>query len=245
MDHMTVEAARAAINAVLEAGERNPPTSRGQRAQANIRRAAIELLNEKGYRRISINDVARRADMAAGLFYHYYADLRTLCVSLIMEFLDALDATDQVEEGVPRGDWFGRIKAHYRSEVTCYSQSPGLVQCIAVIAEELPELGWLWRESRHLRSAQLVSRIARLFPGSQITQRDSRLLVHMLGSLGVSTLDEYYIQRRSPLLALALSDDAMVEWMAALFYRGLFLQNPPSGQLQHAQVLALINKAGS
>lgn len=240
MNPENLKAARAVIDALLEQGERNPPTARGQRARAKIRVAAIELLNEKGYRRVSINDVARRADMAAGLFYHYYLDLRTLCLSLILEFLDALDNTEVTEAGVPRGDWFGRILAHYQNEVACFSRNPGVVQCISVLAEELPEVGLLWRESRHLRSELLVARIGSLFPAPGISDSHKRMLVHMLGSVGVSTLDEYYLQRSSPLLELGLDDEAMAEWLAALFYRALFLRNPPVEQLRHARVLEQI-----
>ena len=49
---------------------------RGLRSRERLKRAARDVLNERGYRKIRTQDVTERAGVASGLFYHYFRDLR-------------------------------------------------------------------------------------------------------------------------------------------------------------------------
>ena len=60
------------------------------------------------------------------------------------------------------------------------------------------------------------------------------MITIMLAGIGEHLLSEYYIVRTPELTALALGEEEMSEWITVMFYRALFLENPPPERLQYA-----------
>ena len=50
--------------------------------------AGLDLCGEKGYERTSVDEVARRADLAVGGFYQHYRSKRQLLLALMAELLE-------------------------------------------------------------------------------------------------------------------------------------------------------------
>jgi AcrR family transcriptional regulator len=77
----------------LLAGENLPPEPRQKRSiekRARLKDAGLALFGEKGYESTSIDDVARRANLAVGTFYQHYRTKRQLLLALMDELLEKL-----------------------------------------------------------------------------------------------------------------------------------------------------------
>jgi AcrR family transcriptional regulator len=77
----------------LLSGENIPPPPRQKRSlakRARLKDAALALFGEKGYEGASIEEIARRADLAVGGFYQHYQSKRQLLLALMDELLEGL-----------------------------------------------------------------------------------------------------------------------------------------------------------
>jgi AcrR family transcriptional regulator len=208
--------------------------ARGELARTRIKEAAARVLERVGYRQMRVTDVTAEAGVAAGLFYHYFPDLKTLTIEVLRDFMTRFEAIDQIEAGVERGDWFARSLAHNRLVVQSYARSPGIMRCMVQMGDEAPEFAEIWRTSYYRRLELLVRALPRLFPGADFTAAEARLVTTLLAGIGEHLLAEYYIARVPSLRELALDEDQMAEWVTVMFHRALFLENPPAARLRHA-----------
>jgi AcrR family transcriptional regulator len=77
----------------LLTGEDLPPQPRQKRSlekRERLNAAALAVFAEKGFERASIEEIARRADLAVGGFYQHYRSKRQLLLALMDELLDKL-----------------------------------------------------------------------------------------------------------------------------------------------------------
>ena len=94
----------------LLAGEDLPPRPRQKRSLEKLGRlksAGLALFAEKGYEKTSINEIAKRADLAVGGFYLHFRSKRQLLLALMDELLERLsrlnlgmDSTPDVRSGI-------------------------------------------------------------------------------------------------------------------------------------------------
>ena len=81
----------------LLAGEDLPPEPQQKRSlekRVQLKSAALALFGEKGFERTSIEDIARRANLAVGGFYLHYRSKRQLLLALMDDLLNGLSAID-------------------------------------------------------------------------------------------------------------------------------------------------------
>ncbi len=81
----------------LLAGEdlpQKPQQKRSLEKRARIKTAGLALFGEKGYERTSVDDIARRADLAVGGFYQHYRSKRQLLLALMDELLEHINRLD-------------------------------------------------------------------------------------------------------------------------------------------------------
>ncbi|MGO9126791.1 MAG: TetR/AcrR family transcriptional regulator [Terriglobales bacterium] len=79
------------------AGEDIPPAPQQKRSlakRAQLKTAALALFGEKGFERTSIEDIARRANLAVGGFYLHYRSKRQLLLALMDDLLRGLSGID-------------------------------------------------------------------------------------------------------------------------------------------------------
>jgi AcrR family transcriptional regulator len=83
---------------VTTRGDKPPGDRRVRRTQAALTRALIELVGDQELSRITVADVAERADVNRSTFYAHYRDVHELaeaaCTALIDELIDSLSALD-------------------------------------------------------------------------------------------------------------------------------------------------------
>ncbi|MFK8018900.1 MAG: TetR/AcrR family transcriptional regulator [Pseudomonadales bacterium] len=206
---------------------------KGLEARAKLKRAAMTVLEERGYHAMRIADVTGEAGVATGLFYHYFSDLKTLTLEVLSDFVAQSRNLEEIERGLDRTDWFGRMLAHNRLVVNSYAERPGLMRCLLQMADEDPAFSAQLRENFVESLHWLVARMPKLFPQAEFTEHQALLLVYSVAGCGEMLLRDYFINHDAALHSKEVSIDELVELLSVTFYRGLFAQNPPAEKLKY------------
>ena len=212
-------------------------SKRGAEARAKIKRAAACVLEDMGYHKMRIADVTKEAGIAAGLFYHYFPDLKTLTIEVLGDFIAQSQDQSAIEKDVAKGDWFGRMLAYYQVVVEGYARHPGLTRCLLQVADEDKAFAELLRQNWVEQLRWLVKVMPKLFPNAELDDHQSLMLIYALGGNADLILRHYFIDGDTALTAKQLNTEEVAELLAFVFYRGLFLQNPPLEQLNYTRNL--------
>lgn len=218
-------------------------SARGEKARARLMQAAMVVLEQVGYHKMRITDVTGEAGVAAGLFYHYFDDLKSLTVEVLEDFVSRSLQLDDIEKDVPRGDWYSRMYAHNRLVASTYAERPGLTRCLLQLADEDPAFSQLLRQNFIQQLSWLVKQMPKLFPKAELGDHQALMVVYTLAGMGESLLRDYYVNREPALIAQSLEVDDIAELLTVMFYRGLFLENPPAEQLRYTRNLEAMRRA--
>lgn len=229
-----------AVDNPRKAGKASSP--KGERARAGLKSAALLVLEELGYHRMRIVDVTAKAGVASGLFYHYFKDLKSLTLEVLEDFVAHSLRLEEIEKDVPRGDWYGRILAHNRLVVQAYVERPGIMRCLLQLADEDEDFSRLLRQNFIQQLSWLTRQMPRLFPQAALSEHQAMMVVYTLAGTGETVLRDYYVNQEPALVAQELAAEEMAELISVIFYRGLFLENPPSGQLRYTANLQHMRK---
>ena len=83
--------------------------------------AAAALIVEKGLGATSIDDIAARAGVAKGTFYHYFADRGAMLEALRLRYTQRFgDAAVSAIAACPEGDWAARLDAWIAATIRQY-----------------------------------------------------------------------------------------------------------------------------
>ncbi|MEM8593263.1 MAG: TetR/AcrR family transcriptional regulator [Pseudomonadota bacterium] len=221
-------------------------SAKGEKARQKLKHAAFEVLDEMGYHDIRIADVTQRAGVASGLFYHYFPDLLTLTREVLEDFTANAKQTQKIEQGITKGDWYGRIYAYNHLVVSSYSEHPGIMRCLLQLADADKEFSRMLRQGFIEQLSWLTHQMPRLFPDAGFDQahgeHQSLLVVYSLSGMAQTLLRDYYINEEPELRHASLTDDAVAELLSVIFYRGLFLEHPPADRLHYTAQLSHMHR---
>ncbi len=206
---------------------------KGEKARAKLRAAALITMEDVGYHRMRISDVTREAGVAQGLFYHYYSDLKSLTVEVLEDFVSHSLRVEEIEKDVPKGDWYERILAHNLLVVQAYAKRPGIMRCLLQLADSDEVFSQMLRRNFVRQLGWLTQQLPKLFPAAALSEHQAMMVVYTLAGTGETILRDYFINREEVLVNKKLSVDDIAELIAVMFYRGLFLENPPAEKLNY------------
>lgn len=216
-----------------------PATRRGVETRARLLRAAIRILNRVGYPAMRIADVTKEAGVPISLFYRYFQgkqDITLECLRLLHgEIADAI-AADSID------DKFDRILASNRRVIRMHAENPGLARCIIAFSDAEPQFAAEFRQVSLSWDRVVARSIDKRAPKSSDGERLA--ISHALGGLVDQFLHEYYVAR-DPTLHAAFRDDVemMAVFISTLWYRALYLENPPIEKLGALKAFAGMHAA--
>jgi AcrR family transcriptional regulator len=219
-------------------------SAKGEKARARLKSAALEVMERVGYHRMRITDVTTAAGVASGLFYHYFKDLKSLTLEVLSDYVAHSLNIEDIERGVPKGDWYERILAHNTLVVQSYAERPGIMRSILQLADEDEGFSSLLRENFIKQLGWLTSVMPKLFPAAAFSEQQAMMVAYTLAGAGETVLRDYYVNREQALVAEPLAVAEMAELITVIYYRGLFLENPPAEKLHYAKNLLQMKKAG-
>lgn len=212
-------------------------SARGEKAREKLKQAALRVMERVGYHKMRIADVTGEAGVAAGLFYHYFPDLKSLTLEVLEDFVAGSLNIEDIERDVPRGDWYQRMLAHNTLVARTYAERPGITRCLLQLADEDPGFSRLLREHFIKQLGWLVKQMPKLFPRAELSEQQALLVVYTLAGTGETLLRDYYVNREPALIVADLNVDEIAELLTVMFYRGLFLENPPLEKLRYTRKL--------
>jgi AcrR family transcriptional regulator len=217
-------------------------SAKGEKARAKLKSAALVVMERVGYHKMRIADVTTEAGVASGLFYHYFKDLKTLTLEVLGDFVAHSLAIEDIEKDVPKGDWYQRILAHNTLAVQAYAERPGIMRSILQLADEDAGFSKLLRENFIKQLGWLTSVMPKLFPEAKFSEPQAMMVAYTLAGAGETVLRDYYVNREPALLESPLAVEEMAELITVIYYRGLFLQNPPQEKLNYTDNLHYMRK---
>ncbi len=218
-------------------------SARGEKARDKLKQAAMVVLERVGYHKMRIADVTGEAGVAAGLFYHYFPDLKSLTLEVLEDFVASSHDIEDIEKDVPRGDWYERMLAHNLLIARAYAERPGITRCLLQMADEDPGFSRLLREHFIEQLGWLVKQMPRLFPEAGLTEHQALMVIYTLSGMGETLLRDYFVNRQPELTAGNLAVEEITELLTVMLYRGLFLQNPPVEKLRYTRNLQYMVRA--
>jgi AcrR family transcriptional regulator len=209
------------------AATQEPVSQRGQKRREQIKAATREVLERIGYRAMKVTDVAAKAGIAVGLFYHYFPDLKAATCEVLVDFLDEMAAT---QVPLPK-DRYDVIFAPTLVVVTAFEDHPGLMRCLVQVADEVPEFKAIWNKASTAWTHRVAASIAREFPDGHLNESFSRSLAYALGSMVDGLVNEVFVDRNPDARKLLKTPRDVAELLSAIWYRALYLENPPPADL--------------
>lgn len=202
---------------------------RALRSRERLKGAARELLNEQGFRSLRVQDVTERAGVATGLFYRYFHDLREIVAEVAQDFFEELlEDADPVARHEHRYDW---IVDTLGGAVHRFAENPGILACMFGLAGDYEEFDRIWKANAHrwnLRVAQYLRREAGFDPVH------ARRAGYMLGAMTEGVIYQALIRRTEDLLEFGPRPEDVADVLAVMWYRAIFLDDPPRERLRPA-----------
>jgi AcrR family transcriptional regulator len=124
-----------------------PQTPRGQRTRSAILTAARQVFEEQGYLDARVIDITRRATVAYGSFYTYFASKDAVFAEIVDQMIHEFHATVRAEPSAgssPRH----LIARTNRGYLKAYRQNAPMMAILEQVATFNPELTVIRREAR-------------------------------------------------------------------------------------------------
>lgn len=160
-------------------------TRRGEERRAEILRAALAVIAERGYRGASLNAVAERAGLTQQGLQHYFPTKDALLIAVLAE-------RDQWDTGAARRDGGGAWPLSLLASLVEYNaMRPGIVQTFSAllgesVTEDHPARDWFTRRYERVRAdmaATLRGEFGDRLPGGLTPEDAAPLLVAVMDGL--------------------------------------------------------------
>ena len=112
------------------------------------------------------------------------------------------------------------------------------MRCLLQMADEDEDFSKSMRESYRKQLMWQVDVLPKMFPEVSFTEHQALMVTYTLAGIGDSLLREYFVHKSATARAAGLDVDDITELLTTLFYRALFLENPPAEKLNYTKNLA-------
>ena len=128
--------------------------TKGKRTKQQLYRCALELFREKGYDRVSVDEIVRKAGTAKGTFYIYFSSKADIITEMLRQYDDYYD---QVAAGLDPG-WSVERRLRQMIQASCrFTQEVIGLDLIRVLY--IKEVSGAGREVRELNEERALFRI--------------------------------------------------------------------------------------
>jgi AcrR family transcriptional regulator len=215
-------------NAVLE--KPSPPTTkRGIATRDRLKAAMVALLQDHPFHEIRLEDIAERAGVRVSLIYHYFRSKTDITYEVLDDMLTAFQAE---VAGRSRSD--NPLEAiHFanRRMIALYAGNPGAMRCLLEAHEDLAQFARMWRDLTLGWNRRIAASLARQFPKAFSSNAEYLALAYALAGTVDNFLYEYYVLGNPALHKAYDSEEEVARFLTTIWYRALYLKNPPAGFL--------------
>lgn len=204
------------------------PQRKGEITRDRIRLAAVDLLNELGYRDLKVSDICRRARVTTPVLYLYFDGKEALAQDVLREFLAEFSVSTQGETG--RTPYQAIYDANLRWLKSARANA-GLMRCLLELSDETPEFARLFASASNDWYLRIAQSVVHRFPAAAADEAQIHLLVQALGGMMDEFSRRLFASRDANLAALvrkvAPQDEALAGLLTGIWYRALYATDPP------------------
>lgn len=203
--------------------------ARGLKSRQRLKAAAREVLNETGYHRLRVQDITERAGSANGLFYRYFHDLHEIVAEVSSDFFDELiDASSSLEVSEEPYDW---IYENHLLVVERFAKNPGILACLFGLAGDYEEFDEIWKRNAHEWNLQVADVLEH---NAGLDRERAEHMAFVLGAMTEGVIYQALIRQTKDLVASGCEPPHIAETIAVMWYRAIFLKEPPVERLDQA-----------
>lgn len=230
--------ARRRSNAVLRIPP-PPTTSRGRATRDRLKAALASLLQQHAFHEIRMEDIAASAGVRVSLIYHYFPSKEAVTSEVLADLLHAFASDISL-----RAKDISPLEAiHMANErmIALYASNPGAMRCLVETHQDMSSFSQMWRALTLDWNRRIAGSITRQFPGAFQTEFEFLALAYALAGTVDNFLYEYYVLGNSILREAHPTEAAVARFLTTIWYRTLYLQNPPKSSLLQASGFASIS----
>jgi len=200
---------------------------RALRSRELLKQATRDALNERGFRSLRVQDVTARAGLANGLFYRYFQDLGAAVAEVCAAVFDELLA--QTRSLTDFSDPYGWIYGSHLAAVDVFARNPGVLACFFGLAADYPEFDSIWKRNAHLWNLQVAGFLQET---ASFTKPTAERMGFVLGAMTEGVIYQELIRHTEDLVKLGRRPEDIAEVISVMWYRAIFLRDPPLDRLR-------------
>jgi AcrR family transcriptional regulator len=216
------------LPAPVEDGKRTVPRSqKGVRTRARLLEAAKEVFEEDGFLEARISDIAERAGLSHGSFYHYFDSKEEVFREVAESVEEQLSAPLEgvILDGASHAPPQERIRKALRLHLESYRREARIMGVIEQMARYDKQVNAARMERQHKYSLQVASSIRDLQQhGLADPGLDPKIAAAVLGAMSSRFPEMWLVQG-----AVSCSFDKAVDQLARMFVNALGLAEDPAG----------------
>lgn len=195
---------------------------KGARTRARLMAAACRVLEDEAPEALTVSAVCRRAGVAHGTFYLYFADRHALLEALLVGFVEVLKgAMRQAGESEP-GD---PGRAATRAYLAHFRHNRGLMRCLIHHPEPFPEARRAFHRLNREWLGEVVEaalrRLAQEGGAEAVGRAELTRRAYALGGMVDQYLSALFLSEDPDLVAVSGNDDAVLDTLSLIWTRGM------------------------
>ncbi len=179
-----------------------------------------------------VQDVTERARVAAGLVYRYFPGLREIVYEVSKDFMDELNAKTRELPAFTHP--YDQIVGRLTLAVEMFSDNPGIVRCLFQLDGDFPEFGRVWKDAAHEWNLHVAGFLK---TNASIPTQQAEHMAFVLGAMTEGVFFQYLIRHTEDLSDIDTEPRDIAEMIAIMWYRSIFLKNPPTDKLRTGNTL--------
>lgn len=212
-------------------------SNRALRTREKLKIATRVALNEIGFHRMRVQDITEGAGVAAGLFYRYFSDVREIVREICEDFMDGLNA---VTRNLPAlAHPYDQIFERHTLAVEMFSNNPGIIRCLFQHDDDFPEFGQVWKAAAHEWNLQVADILK---SHASMPSEQAEHMAYVLGAMTEGVFFQYLIRHTKDLFDMGREPKDIAEIIAIMWYRTIFLEDPPADKLNLTNPLIINTK---
>ena len=212
-------------------------SNRALRTREKLKIATRDALNETGFHRMRVQDITEGAGVAAGLFYRYFSDVREIVREICEDFMDELNA---VTRNLPAlAHPYDQIFERHTLAVEMFSNNPGIIRCLFQHDDDFPEFGQVWKAAAHEWNLQVADILK---SHASMPSEQAEHMAYVLGAMTEGVFFQYLIRHTKDLFDMGREPKDIAEIIAIMWYRTIFLEDPPADKLNLTNPLIINTK---
>ena len=219
-----------------------PSTLRGKATRSRLKSALAKLLESHSYHAIRLEDITSKANVRVSLFYHYFQSKTDITHEVLTDLLKRF--REEVATRPRDNDPLTAIHHANQRMVALYRANPGAMRCLLEVDQADAPFVQMWRELTLEWNRRIAANIRRQAPGAFRTDAEYLSLAYALAGMVDSFLYEYFVAKNPVLLQAHPQEENVSRFLTALWYRMLYLVNPPDTFLEQFAGFKALNRAG-